>query len=388
MKVRGYLLYAVLIAIAAALAIAAGDRRDPDDRPSIDATGPHGLRALYLYLKESNRPVTAHRAPLADLDTKTRTLIIAAPTAQPFNDEDVEALRAFVQKGGTLVYLRPRSGGRTKALDAWLKVEGPGARLSGLSTTSPDARLEIWQPFGALAGLRALQVSPEETVKVRGKGAIAVAGQKGLPALWREAFGDGEVWIAAGSDLAANSRIAQEDNLAFWDHLAQRGPIAFDELHQDAAEGPPMSPAALAFAAQFLLMGLLFIWANGSRLGPPRMPPEVRHRASREYLTAFGTLLRRAHVEGELAGAMLLRLRRGLRERLGIPLSLSDEEAARALELGAGIPASDFLSLVEALRAASGASVSPRGFLALARRTARIEAALGGQATASEARAA
>lgn len=384
MKVRGYLLYAVLFAVAVALAIAAGNRGQPDNRPSIEATGPQGLRALYLYLKESHRPVSALRKSFGDRDAKTRTLVVAAPTARAVSETEVDALRKFVEDGGTLVYLAPRSLDQ-KALADWLDLKLDGPRLTGATTTSPDAEVQVWLPFGALAGTKTLVLSPEASLAVGLDNALPVAGQGdvGKPGrvstLWHLALGKGEVWITAGVDLAANARIAQGDNLAFWDHLSQQGPLAFDELHQLPADGPPMSPAAVAFAAQFLLVGLLFAWANGARLGPPRMPPEVRHRASREYLTAFGTLLRRAHVEGELSLAMLQRLRRTLRERLGIPVTLTDEEAGRAVEANTGVPASELLALMDALRAAGEAKLSPRAFLALARRTARVEAALVGR---------
>jgi hypothetical protein len=378
LRLRGYLFYGVLFAIIAALTVAARDRGTVDDRPSIESNGPNGLRALYLYLQESGRAVSGLEVELSHRDPTLRTLVVAAPTERPLGKDDADGLLAFVESGGTLVYLTPRS--RETALDERLKLHR-GGRLSGRTATAPDAEVAVWHAAGVLTGTKTLVLAPEETVEVRDGHALPVAGQQGKPALWHEQRGKGELWIAAGADLAANSRIAQGDNLAFWDHLAQRGPIAFDERLQRPPPPVPMSRAALAFAGQFLLVGLLFAWARGVRLGPPRMPPEVRHRASREYLTAFGSLLRRAKVEGELAGEMRVRLRRELQERVGIPLTLPDGEAVRALEQSTGISAAEVLSLLHALDEAAARTPSSRELLALSQRLARLEAALTGRRT-------
>lgn len=376
MRLRGYFLYGALLAIIAALAIAAGDRGADDNRPSIESNGPSGLRALYLYLKESGRAVSGLEVPIEERDPGLRTLVVAAPTVRRISDDEADAMLAFVEAGGTLVYLTPR--GRDTALDERLELH-EGRRLSGLTATSPDAEVEVWQPFGVLSAAQSLLLSPEATVSISDGKALPVAGQPDRPALWHEQRGKGELWIAAGADLASNSRIARGDNLAFWDHLAQQGPIAFDELHQRPPPPVPMSHAALAFAGQFVLMGLAFAWARGVRLGPPRMPSEVRHRESREYLTAFGNLLRRARLEAELAGEMRQRLRRELQERVGIPVGLSDEEAARVLEQSTGIASGEALSLLEALRDAAARAPTSRELLALSQRLARLEDAISGR---------
>lgn len=381
MRTRVYVAYALLLAVAAAAAIAAGDSGVQDKRPSIESNGPQGLRALYLYLKESKRPVSALQVSPAK-GVSAHTLVIAAPEEREITQAEVTVLQRFVEGGGTLVYLAPRKLRAQPSMNEWLGIDR-GQQLAAVRGSSPDAEAAVWLPAGALSATRSLMVAAERTVHLTGGSAVPVAGQGRTPVLWHVAMGKGDLWIAAGPDLASNGRIDQGDDLAFWDHLSQLGPLAFDEFHQRPGAGPPMSRAALAFAAQFLLMGCVFAWSRGTRLGPPRTPPDVRHRASREYLTAFAHLMRRARVEGELATEMHQRLRRTMRERIGIPLSLPDEEVAPALEAKAGVSANAYLALVRALRAASSAPLSERAFFALAREVAQLEAQLspgGGQA--------
>src|SRR5262249_23253028 len=167
-----------------------------------------------------------------------------------------------------------------------------------------------------------------------GPEAVPIAGSSLGSYGWWQQVGDGEVWIFAGADFSENSRIEEEDNILLWKALASRGPMLFDESHHRASSSASGAAARGLWivARQFLACALFFSYARGVRLGSPRPEIVERHRSSREYLESVAWLTRRAGVEKELIGEAMGRLRIAMYEELGIPVALSEEEAARALE--------------------------------------------------------
>jgi hypothetical protein len=163
--------------------------------------------------------------------------------------------------------------------------------------------------------------------------------------------GRGEVYVLAGADVAENRRLELLDNLRFWDALASRGPLAFDEYHHGAApkQEPPSARGLWVFVAQGLLVGLLYAVSRGTRFGPPRPLVVEKHRSALEYVRSLGWLTRRSKVERELLPELARQLRRQMHERLGISLTLPEDEAARMLEQTCGLPASEYLAAREEL---------------------------------------
>jgi hypothetical protein len=300
----------------------------------------------------------------------------------------VKALERFVQAGGTLVYLSSRElGKRQAALEQWLSLaEGPllPADSRGLPAHVQDVggtTVDVWVPAGAARGLSTLRVSRDRGVIMDMPEAVPLAGAKGAAVLWRVGLGKGEVYVLAGADLAENRRLELGDNLRFWDALAARGPVVFDEFHHLAAPPPPLSRGIWAFALQCLAVGLLYVVSRGTRFGPPRPLTVERHRSALEYVQSLGWLARRAKVERELLPELAKHLRQRMQERLGIPLALSEEEAARLLEQTCGVPVAEYLEAREDLaRTLDGKHIAPSDYARIARRYAHLERAVTGRA--------
>jgi hypothetical protein len=380
--------FGLLIALAAAVGLST--RQDlPDSQvPSVDNPGPLGLRGLYLYLREGGADVEAHRAPLSELPAEVHTLVLAAPQERAVSSEEVEALERFVRAGGTLVYLSSRElGKRQPALEQWLRLtEGPvlPANAQGLPAGVQDVggtTVNVWLPAGAARGLSTLRVSRDRGVHVGLAEAVPLAGAQGSAVLWRLGVDQGEVYVLAGADLAENRRLELLDNLRFWDALAARGPLRFDEFHHRAAPPPPLSRGIWVFALQCLAVGLLFVVARGTRFGPPRPLGVERHRSALEYVQSLGWLARRAKVERELLPELARHLRQQMQERLGIPVALSEEEAARLLEQTCGVPSAEYLEAREDLaRTLEGTRITPGDYARLARKYAHLERVVTGRA--------
>jgi hypothetical protein len=75
-----------------------------------------------------------------------------------------------------------------------------------------------------------------------------------------------------------------------------------------------------------------------------------------------------------------------MHERLGIPLTLSEEEAARMLEQRCGIPATHYLEArAELARTLDQGTLSPKDYARIAARYARLEAIVTGRASSTTA---
>lgn len=370
-----------LLALAAAAGLLAGGGGGSADSPvpSVRNPGALGLEVLRVWLEESGARVHALDGPYTALPEGVATVVVPSPAERPVGEDEVRALRAFVEAGGTLLWLAgPGTLKAQPALAGWLRVSrGPPLRASGpVSLDDPTGRsAPVAVPVGLAAGLRALRVGAGPAVQVDGD-AVPVADGG---ALWALRQGRGEVWIAAGPDLAEARRLELEDNAAFWSNLAARGPLAFGEWHHVPPEGPALTANLRAAAFQLPLLALALLLVFGRRLGPPRPEPRTVHRSSREYVDALAGLTRRAHLEADLASALHRRIRRVLHERCGLSVQLPDEEASRALERdlpGAGARVS---ALLHAL-AAPPRPLAPAQFVHLAKDAARLELVLEGRA--------
>jgi hypothetical protein len=323
---RGPIVIAALVLLSLVASIAAQKPGSDSPIPSITNPGPRGLGVLAAWLRETGgATVLEHDAPLTELPPTTRVLVIAAPTAEEIRTAEVEALERFVEGGGTLIYLVPRKAAQP-ALNEWLEVgEGPVAPLlsePGLEDVG-GTTVKVTFASGLLSGAKALRLSAESTLVVAAERAVPVTSDG---ALWWMKQGAGEVWLAAGPDLAENARLELADNALFWGHLAARGPIAFDEFHHH--RGATVVPANLLVTGlQLAFLALLFLWARGLRLGPPRDAPASWHRSSLEYVTAMAALTRNAKVEPELVVALKADFRRLLDDRAGVPLEWTWDEA-------------------------------------------------------------
>jgi hypothetical protein len=386
-NLRLFLVFGLLTTLAAALGLATRQAPPESTLPSVENPGPLGLRALYLYLSEGGAQVEVSQESLEALPPGTQTVVIAAPRGRAVSSEEVAALQRMVRGGGTLVLLasREKETGQP-ALDHWLKLErGPwlSTNTQGLPEGEQDVggtTVDVWLAAGAARGLSSLRVAADRGVSVGLEEAIPVAGQAKSVALWRLGLGQGEVYVASGTDLAENRRLELLDNLRFWEALAARGPIVFDEFHHSAAPAPPMSQGLWVFALQCLAVGGLYVFSRGTRFGAPRPLLPERHRSSLEYVQSLGWLARRAKVERELLPEMGRQLRQLMLDRLGIPLMLSEEEAARLLEQRCGISPTDYLEArAELARTLDARTLSPKDYARVAGRYARLEALITGR---------
>ncbi len=383
MRLGGWALYGGLLAVAAALAAAAGHSGRPESPiPSVHNPGPRGAQVAFTYLREAGFDVRAHDAPPAQWPPDMATLVMAAPEGRAVSEEDAQRLRTWLEGGGRLVILL---GERTRQphLQLGFRATKDPKTVAVDSTELTDplgANARVLAPLGPLAGLTRLRVGASFGLTSEDSQALPVAAVSSGPVALVRSVGRGEVWAFAGADVLENQRLELGDNLAFWHQLALAGPLVFDGWHHRPEEAAATPAALWGLGLQLLAVFALFAVSRGQRLGPPRPEQAQVHRSMTEYLSSFAWLTRRARVEPELAKDLHARFRVLLQDRQGIRVSLSDDEASRELEVRCEVPAARTQEVLARLQALGArARVSPREFARASRELAALERVVTGR---------
>lgn len=365
MRLGAWPFFGALLLLALAVGLAAGGEEQVSGAPVVTNAGPRGLKILYTWLSERGADVRVGRDGLEQIPEDVATVVIAAPTASPFDDADVRALGALLDRGATVVLLVARQG--SKQVFAPLVHLRTGAttpfepvRLDGAGTT-----VQVDHQLGPLRGVQALRVAADSAIRLSDAEALPLTTP---PVLWLMPRGRGQLFVAAGGDLVENARLDLADNATLWLNLAAAGPLWIDETHHAARARQTPTVNLWASGLQFLFAAALFVVARGSRLGPVREEPSAPLRSSTEYVEAMARLTQRARLEPELVEALRRQVRLTLHERLGISLELADGERARELEASLTLSSADAQALF-----------TEPDFLRLSRLVARLEARLAGR---------
>lgn len=349
---------AALLVIAVVASFAAQKPGSDAPTPSVTNQGPRGLAVLKTWLTESG--VATSEVDGAIPEDAGGTLVLAAPSGREFTADEVQALRRFVEAGGTLVYLVPRAAPQPE-LNHWLTVvDGRIAPLNTLEGVDDvgGSTVKVALPVGPLQSLRAFRVSAERGIQLTAPDALEVAE---YGALWWRAMGRGQVWLGAGPDLAENARLELADNARFWQRLP--APVRFEEGHHHAAATPaPVN--LLVTMLQLTFLAALFVWANAIRMGAARDPLPEAGASTMQYVRAMAALTQNAKVEGELVKQLKLDFRRFLNERLGIPTTWPWQQAATEAARRLSVSAEEVLQLE-----------SDTALLAVSQRIAKLERA-------------
>lgn len=357
--------FGLLLLLALAVGLAAGGEEHVSSVPAITNVGPRGLKVLHTWLVERGADVRVGKEGLEEVPPEVKTVVIPAPIASPFVDEDVEALTALLERGTTVVLLVPRSGSKQVLAPLARIRPGPTPPFEPVPRDGAGSTVVVRHPIGPLRGLKTLRVASESSVRLLDDDAVPLTEP---PALWLKRVGNGQLYLAAGADLAENGRLDLADNAQLWANLAAAGPLWIDESHHVARARTAPTVNLWASGLQFLFAAALFVVARGSRLGPAREEPARALRSSTEYVEAMARLTQRARLEPELVAALHRQVRVLVQERLGISLELPDTERARALASSLRLAPEDALALF-----------TETDFLKLSRRVARLEARLDGR---------
>ncbi len=413
------------------------------DRSTYNA-GPTGTRALYDFLREAGYDVTRWRdstsALLSSTGPKPATVVVVGETKFPFTNNESKELLLWVESGGRLVVvgrlpqreLLPKSGDWVvravmtnfpwadldptdfEAMTREVKPVAPSqptllatnvekilpsrfASAFTLTHMPPPKKNSASEEEEANADSEptlepatptknGATVSPAPVAAFRNdRGALVV----------EYPHGKGRIILLSDPYIVANNGLSRADNLQLAINIVAGGGgvIAFDELHQGRAstnnaliryfEGTPV----LAICAQLMLIAVAVVWSRGTRFGRPLPLAQVDRRSSLEFVASMAELQQRARAHDLALENIYSRVRRVLVRHAGLTHNSPRTEIARRVALRSKLDEKQLESLMRSCEETiNGARTNAKETVRLARRLRELEAQLGLQGRARDAK--
>lgn len=320
---------------------------DPENarQGSSQYSTPLGGKAYFTLLERLGaKPVRLSRATeLLPEGTKALLLLTPSETLRP---EEVEGLRDWVTRGGTLIACPRRGAGPVDPL-----FSGFGLDLIEIPEPQPvdvPASLKPLDPRDprpyTLSVRGGLRIRTRETEKLvatlarDARGALAVVVPRG----------EGRFVALSDPDLFSNAGISRADNVEFMVRLAERsadgGGIVFDEFHHGFKDG--QSAFSVLWGSSFRPVMILAaiatfcgVIATGRRLGPPLTDHWERRRRPSEFIDAFAALCRKRRAGAQALSLLLSEFRLHLQQSYGASTPEALERVAARAGLDPGAPA-------------------------------------------------
>ena len=380
------LLGSVLAVLAATLLLAQRPRslgHDPknEKQGSSHYTSPLGGKAFFALLESLGAAPFRHERALGLLPESTRGLLLLGPSAA-LEAKEVEELRDWVTRGGTLIWCRRRGA----ALDA----EDPVLASFGLRIVDigEDKVVDVAASLAPVdrRETRSYTISVSRGLRLERTGENrAAAPLADDPSGWVAAVvprGEGRLVAFADPGLVANATISRADNAEFMVRLAEIAsggrPIAFDEYHHGFTEG--QSAFAILWGSSlrpvlFLGVAAAFcgVFASGRRLGPAVDLHEERRRRPAEFIDAFAGLCRKRKAGPQALSMVLSELRLHLQQAHG---AATPEAVARVSSRAGLDPAAVAATLEKAARLSKSAHVEDAALVSCCRELEAVRASL------------
>jgi hypothetical protein len=362
--------------MAATVVFAPGNSRGESSVPSSYSPDSGGALAAYLLLQDLHYDVHRWEESPAGLERLGHgaVLIVAGPTETPTNRER-DALRAFVRRGGRLLFC---GGSVTQFF--------PEAMISPRTEDGSWKEYAVTFPSYFSRGARTIVIRPEASLARAGTPGIDLYGDSTASVVAAWPIGAGEVLWWTGAMPLTNAGIGRRSNLQLFLNAVDTRPL-------NAVDTPPaiywdeyfhgqrtslwsyvaQTPVGWALAqAALLMLAVLFTFSR--RWGPLVQPAAVSRRSPLEFVDTLGGLYQRAGATSVAVAVTYRRLRMRLTQQFGIAASAPDEELVRAAGARLGWKSEP---LREALAQASAAGPRPRQALALIRTMESYTAQLG-----------
>jgi hypothetical protein len=389
-------------------------------------SGPTGTRALHDLLSESGYKVMRWRETpeklLGESGKMVNTFVVVGQTQVAFSEEEAQALRTWIARGGRLVLidrvldkqLAPNSGGWTVHAQEFgfptievnpadpsqmtenvkaLQPVQPTVLTSGIQDVMPSrfgSRLSITPP--AASGLEEYDYGdygdapvPEASELASTAPIVHIADRAGA-LLVDYVYGQGSVVVLSDPYIVANGGIKLKDNLqlAINAVAGRSGLIAFDEYHQGKGitrnhiasyfAGTPV----LAIGGEILLLALLILWTNARRFGRPLPLAQVDRRSSLEFVASMAELQERSRAYDLAIENIYSRTRRVLARHAGLDYNSPRSEIAARIASKSTIDAKKLETLMrQCEEAINGEPINWRQSIDLVRRLREVERDLG-----------
>lgn len=318
------------------------------------STGAEGFAAYADLLAQSGHSVERAKSSLDGLDAGA-TLVVADAA---LSDDDADAVRAFVDRGGRAVLVGEATSKLARAL------LGPSVAWAPRAVEVSHPLL----PVPEVSGVRFVVSARQGSWRTTGP-AAPFLGDEGRTTAAAADVGSGRVVLLADASPLQNRLLAEADNAAFAVDLAGPSgrPVVFAERGHGAASGRGLAALPGSWKAALVAGGIatvLAMWAAGRRFGPPEDEDRALPPPRKAYVDALAvTLAKTGQPEASMAPLRDAALER-LRKRAGLDPSATKDELRAAAEA---------LGLTSEERAALfGAVTSDEDAMSLSRAAARL----------------
>jgi hypothetical protein len=321
-------LVAALVCTGLAMFMQIGET--PEDREKYDyasslSPAPDGVKALYTLLGELGYRTRRSMDAFDGTALEETDVLVTVQPLRPMTDVEEEALRSWIEEGGTMVIAGDLSRGAVFSQPS-LDPDDPFVRHNPLKRDTHEAidgeqGEQLWRKEPSelkprlLAGVdsfayrhiltdrtREIPVKIDEPAWRRGPHEVLVGGTRSFVEV--STLGSGRVIKLGDEHVLMNRSIAMANNLVFvlnvLGEYGDGGRIAFDEAHRQMAMHEQQSvfdvlgPASRVALLQLLVAVLAGLVAVGWRSAPPLPERLERRRRALEQVEALASMMERA----------------------------------------------------------------------------------------------
>jgi Domain of unknown function (DUF4350) len=330
--------------------IAAPVESSPPVDGSSFAAHPQGSQAAYLALREAGYTVERSFEPLTEVRRlpANAVLILANPGSEP-SQQDVRALKQFVERGGTVLATGDR--GAAFLPDRPIRKDERGSNADSVAPASMVSSLA--------RGVPEVRMTPGAPIVSVDSPYVPVYGDAARPSVIVARLGEGRAVWWSGSTPLTNSGIARNGHAELLVNVvgpASQRTVVWDEHYHGYTRslwsyvaGTPVPFAGAQLALVFAAALLAF-----SRRRWPLRPQYVEPRTSPlEFVDSMGALYERAGLAAGAVETVRARVRCTLVSATGLPPASTDEDLSRGAAARTSLDATELRDLLASSAAAS-----------------------------------
>ncbi|MBP1468172.1 DUF4350 domain-containing protein [Candidatus Chloroploca sp. M-50] len=289
-----------------------------------------GTLALYRWLGSLGYRVERLEYRAFEVDPRVDLLVVFNPRER-YSRDDAAAVAAWVEAGGTLLIVEPRSGLNAPAASL---LEAFDLKVEPLPAEGAFGRAPILQPALGAPAATQLNVQTRSMITSERTDLAPLAGSNATPVMIGVQHGEGYIFAITSAQPFSNRGLRERDHAAVVVNMLRRippgGTVVFDEIHHGFLVEPSMRTLLLGTPwgwATLYLGGIVagYLVLTGRRFGQPiPLRAEADRRSSAEYLASMAGLLRRAGKREYLRDHYRATLRRHLTHSYGLSPDCDD----------------------------------------------------------------
>lgn len=299
--------------------------KQPQEYPGFvsESPAPTGTKAFYTYLENENRTIDRweHAPDLLSGEAKNQILFMIEPFFVPERGE-MEEYIDYMEAGNTVFLLKNNPDG-----------------MFDISTNAVMANAE--EAITVTTGLgEEYKASLTSSIRIqeKEKDEVLLRDDAGVIALKRP-FGEGSLIVANSPHWLTNDYITDKNHVELISALLQTegqySSLLIDEYIHGSGNKPSTASLypkwLLVLALQLVLLTVLWLWYQGKRFGPVRVPREATVRFSNEQTTALAAWYQRGRRYQDSLKLQADYLKLLLQEKWGVPYRRSWQECSELI---------------------------------------------------------